>query len=157
MKTLGGNGDVRNARRLIRVGIVSLILATLLLGLLLLMLPRAIHAQPQTVTAGARVEWYYDDADLAVGPIALFLVCLDQQPTAACVRVAATTGGVPDAIVTTRKWWRWPLPPLLAGSHTVAVQACTADAAACSSGVTLAFRFGVLADVGGARVVGGGG
>ncbi len=124
---------------------------------LLLALHLAQATPPPTATSGARVEWYYDDADQAIGPITVFVVCLDTQPTAACARVDATTGGVPDPTVAGRKWWRWTLPPLLAGAHTVAVQACTADAAACSMGAVLAFRFQAIADVRGLRLVGGGG
>jgi hypothetical protein len=110
----------------------------------------------QTATAGASIEWFYDDVDLPVGPVAVFVVCLDQQPTSACARVDAVNGA-PDAVVAGRKWWRWKLPPLLEGPHVVVIQACTAGAAACSSGASVKFTFAAIRDVGGARLVGSGG
>lgn len=113
---------------------------------------------PPPATAGASIEWFYDAADLAVGPIALFLVCLDAQPTATCARVeATTTGSVPDPAIAGRRWWRSKLPPLLAGAHTVVVQACTEGAAECSGGASLKFTFQAITDPGGLRLVGGGG
>ena len=101
---------------------------------------------PPTAVPNSSIEWDYTDADAAVGPITVFLVCLDGQPTAACAQVPFTAG---------QSVHRWKLPPLLAGPHTVAVQACTAGASACSTGATLAFTFQVLVNPKNLRLGGG--
>lgn len=106
-----------------------------------------------TATTGASVRWDYDDADLAVGPVAIFMVCLDAQPTPACTQVAASTGVASATAGTTT--YSWKLPPLLAGAHTVAIQACTAAGAACSNGATLRFTFQAIADPKNLRLGGG--
>lgn len=110
------------------------------------------YAQP-TAVPNSVITWFYEDADVALGPIDLFLVCLDGQPTTACARVPVTSGVAGS--VAGQKNYTWKLPPLLAGPHTVAVQACTANAAACSAGASLSFTFQVLRDVKGLRLGGG--
>lgn len=108
---------------------------------------------PIIVAQNDSAKWEYEDADLAVGPVVLFLVCLDGQPTAACAQVPVSTGVAgPTA---TSKTYTWKLPPLLAGPHTVTAQACTAGAAQCSSGVTLTFGFQAIANPKNLRLGGG--
>lgn len=107
---------------------------------------------PPLATTGASAYWEYDDADLAVGPIEVFLVCLDGQATATCTHVPASTGVVSAAGT---KTYRWKLPPLLAGSHVVNVQACTAGANDCTAGATLRFTFQAMAEPRNLRIGGG--
>ena len=106
--------------------------ATLLLAALLT--PQA----PPTAVQNDGITWEYETVDVLFGPVTLFLVCLDGQPTAACAQVPLTGGVV---TVPGTKLYTWKFPPLLAGPHTVSVQACTAGAASCSSGISLAFLF----------------
>lgn len=134
--------------------LVSTFLCALVLGAIGAVTVRVLHAQtPPTAIPNSAVAWDYVDADLAVGPVTLFLVCLDGQPTSACARVPVSSGVAGP--VAGEKVYTWKLPPLLAGPHTVAVQACTADAFSCSSGATLSFVFQVLRDVKGLRLSGG--
>lgn len=77
------------------------------------------------------VSWDYPDTDVAFYSVTNFLVCLDKQATAACTSVPITTG------VGT---YAYKFPPLLAGSHTVSVQACTLNNAQCSSGISITFN-----------------
>lgn len=99
---------------------------------------------PPTAIQNDSAKWDYDDVDLIAGPVTLFLVCLDGQPTAACAQVPVSSGVVGPVAGT--KIFTWRFPPLLAGPHTVAVQACTAGAAACSTGASLTFAFQALAN-----------
>ena len=98
---------------------------------------------PPTAIQNDSAKWEYDDVDLIAGPVTMFLVCLDGQPTASCAQVPASAGVV---TVAGTKSYTWRFPPLVAGSHTVAVQACTAEAASCSSGVSLAFVVQIIAN-----------
>ena len=56
-----------------------------------------------------------------------------------------------------QKTWTWKLPPLLAGAHSVQVQACTAGGAACSDGAVLRFLFVALVNPKNLRLGSGGG
>lgn len=102
----------------------------------------AVVAFAQTPVAGLggndAVSWDYAVFDEVAGSVTLFLVCLDGQPTAACARVPASAG-VLMASFTGEKTYTWKLPALLTGPHTIAIQACTAGAAQCSPGASLAF------------------
>lgn len=99
---------------------------------------------PPTAIQNDSAKWEYDDVDLIAGPVTLFLVCLDGQPTSACAQVPVSSG-VAGPVAGT-KTFTWKFPPLLAGPHSVAVQACTAGAASCSTGVSLAFTFQAIAN-----------
>jgi hypothetical protein len=104
---------------------------------LLLALVLQLPPQPKAVV------WAYTDADVTAADVALFLVCLDGQPTSACARVPVTAGvSVPE--VPGEKGYTWELPALKTGTHTVAVQACTADAVVCSSGVSVSFALVIV-------------
>ena len=91
---------------------------------------------PPTATVDDSLAWDYADADAAAVPVAVFLVCLDAQPTAACARVPATGGVAAAAGV---KTYKWKFPAMTPGTHTAVVQACTANAAECSGGAPFAF------------------
>lgn len=97
----------------------------------------------QTTPAADSVQWDYDDADVVAGAVALFLVCVDGQPTANCVQVPVTSG-VPQTATPTTKTFTWSLPALTPGKHTIAVQACSAIAANCSSGVSIVVQVNVV-------------
>lgn len=104
-----------------------------------------------TVPPATGLSWDYDAVDEIAGPVTLFMVCLDGQATASCAQVPVSAGVV-SAPGT--KTYTWKLPALLPGAHTVAVQACTAGAAQCSSGSTLAITVQVaLANPKGLRLV----
>jgi hypothetical protein len=96
------------------------------------------HAlQTPTAKPADSLMWDYALADLSVGPVTTWLVCLDGQATANCATVLESSG-VAGAVAGDRTY-AWKIPALPAGLHTVTVQACTNGAAACSSGASLAF------------------
>lgn len=103
-----------------------------------LVVPRAGHAQAAQVDT---LTWDYDVVDQVSGPVTLFLVCLDGQPTSACARVPESSGTL---LAPGTRTYSWRLPALTPGAHTAQVQACTADAADCSPGVSLAFTLKVV-------------
>lgn len=51
------------------------------------------------------------------GQVSVFSVCLDDRP---CEHVTPESSAVPEF----PNWYRWKLPALLVGSHTVTVQLC---------------------------------
>ena len=105
-----------------------------------MMMPLLLALALQTTAAqNDALAWDYADADAQAGAVTQFLVCLDGQATAQCATVpyAGGTG-------TTLKTFTWKLPAMTPGAHIAAVQACTAGASQCSSGVTLAFVFQVV-------------
>lgn len=104
-------------------------------GLLLLLLGLQAPVATQVTDT---LSWDLAVVDQIAGPVSLFLVCLDGQPTTACARVAEASG------VTTAPGMRsytWKLPALTPGAHTAVVQSCTDEAARCSPGAPLAFTF----------------
>lgn len=129
---------------------VTAFAACLLIGWLV---PPLLAQTPPVAIPNSALAWDYDDADLAVGPVTLFLVCLDGQPTANCAQVPISVGVA--GTVAGQKVYTWKLPPLLAGPHVVSVQACTAAAAACSNGASLKFTFQVITDPKNLRLSGG--
>jgi hypothetical protein len=90
----------------------------------------------QVVTGpGYYFQWFQDAAIITNEKVELYLVCIDGQPTSACARVLASSG-----VGTTVKTFEHPVPPLLGGQHVASVQACTANAAECSSGLLIKFE-----------------
>lgn len=83
--------------------------------------------------------WDYRDLDAHFGGIALFLICLDGQPTVDCARVAY--GPIPDPPTDTYRTYSWRFPRLTPGAHRATIQACTAEANACSPGLVVTFAF----------------
>ena len=116
-----------------------------------LLLFAALQAPP-VAKAADTLAWDYLTADQQTGGVTEFLVCVDNQVTAACAIVPALSA--PPTASTT---YTWKLPALTLGPHTVAVQACTAGAAACASGVTLPFTFVVIPNASNLRLVKAGG
>lgn len=102
------------------------------------LLALALQVPPVASQVMNAVSWDLDVADQVSGPVTLFLVCLDGQPTAVCATVLETTGVVTAPGV---KTYTWKLPAITPGDHKFVVQSCTAGAAECSAGVSLAFTF----------------
>jgi hypothetical protein len=98
------------------------------------------------------VLWEYANTDITAAAVTDFLVCLDTAPTSACAKVPVSSG-VPFVGDPLLKTYSWTIPAITPGSHVVAVQACTANLAMCSSGVTTKFTFVIVpADVKSIRV-----
>jgi hypothetical protein len=89
------------------------------------------------------VVWEYANADIPSAGVTEFLVCLDAQPTSACARVPLSVG-VPFVGDPLLKTYSWTIPAITPGAHVVAVQACTANLAMCSPGVTTKFTFVIV-------------
>lgn len=63
------------------------------------------------------IYWLVSPEKMSAGQVAVFSVCLDDQP---CQHVKPQDSAVPEF----PNWYRWKLPALLVGSHTATVQLC---------------------------------
>ena len=95
-----------------------------------LMLAATGAAQLPAPTEKGYVYWEYSTEELDAGQVTLFSVCLDAQP---CAHVP-----IADARAAVAGWWRWKLPPLTVGDHTVKVQAC--NPITCGAAESVTFR-----------------
>lgn len=102
----------------------------------------ALTQAPPVATASNALAWDYADTDASTGAVAEFLICVDGQPTAACAVVALASGTA--SATAGAHTFAWKLPALTPGAHSASVQACTAGAASCSDGATLAFTYQVV-------------
>jgi hypothetical protein len=119
----------------------------LLLGVLGLAAPAAAQT-----TAGPldSVAWDYADADLATFSVTQFQVCTDAQTGSACTLIPLTAKFTPTAGQTPppvgSSSYKWKLPALIIGAHTVKIGACTAGATPTCSSTPLAISFSFVID-----------
>lgn len=77
----------------------------------------ALLQAPAEPTEKGWIYWLVSPEKLTAGQVTVFSVCLDDTP---CQHVTPEASAVPAF----PHWYRWKLPALLVGSHTVTVQLC---------------------------------
>lgn len=123
--------------------IKKFLVAALMVLALVLASARSASAQVPVLGTPDTLLWDYNDADVPVGPVTQFVVCLDSQTTG-CPSVLVSSVTVNSAPGV--KTYTWKFPAMLPAAHTVSVQACTATTPVpdCSAPNTLAFTVKIV-------------
>ncbi len=98
-------------------------------------------SQTPVASQNTSIGWDYLDSNLTADLVTGFLVCIDGQVTSSCTTVPLSNGVVTTAGTHT---YSFKFPALTAGTHNVAIQACTVSNSQCSPGATLPFTMQIV-------------